>query len=90
MLAILQKKKCISADLGHLLGNLGQVLSFLADDETMEPRRSRYHTNGIAISLCKNTSQCCSSFVFVKIKSGKYKPRKKPVFKHSLPWRKLR
>lgn len=49
-------------NLGHLLGDLGQVLSFLANDEAMKPRRSRYHTNSVAISLWeKNTDAALTS-----------------------------
>lgn len=67
MLVILQKK-CILADLGHLLGNLGKVLSFLANYETMKPRRSRYHSNSVAICLCENTIVHVIPHLFSKTK----------------------
>lgn len=41
-------------DLGHLLGDLGQVLAFLSNNETMEPRRSRNRGNSVTICLQKS------------------------------------
>ena len=37
--------------LGHLLGDLGQVLSLLADDEAVEPGRSRHRGHAVAVGL---------------------------------------
>lgn len=41
--------------LGHLLRDLSQILSFLANNETMKPRGSRDWGHSVAVSLCRES-----------------------------------